>query len=42
MAFVMHDHLGDIERHTGMNKYKSLLGVWGSVGFGDYRKRKEA
>lgn len=25
-----------------MNKYKCALGVWGSVGFGDYRKRKEA
>lgn len=27
----MYNHLGDTERHTGMNKYKSVLGVWGSV-----------
>lgn len=42
MALVMRDHLGDTERHTGINKYKSVMGFWGSVGFGDYRKGKEA
>lgn len=42
MAFVTHDHLGDNERCTSTDKYKCVLGVWGSVGFGDFRKGKES
>ena len=25
-----------------VNKYKRTLGIWGSVGLGDYRKGKQA
>lgn len=42
MAFVTHDHLGDNETCTSMNKYICVLGVWGSLDFGGFRKGKEA